>query len=461
MLRKFSMWTALVLTGCISLPGTFVHPPTVGAGEEDVLRLPHIVASRAQKRVEIEALTTDVKKNDILEFLLIANPSGHGYESLAVSEARPSDVKKALEFIGMKPGHGVDPEKLRFWPKGERVIVSVLLKSAPAGTRPIRAERLVMNERKNTPFSESGFVFTGSTMIDDLQNPGTQAFAADAREPNSIIANYNELESILDVPRQAPQNDVYRSQTANPDMMLPTNSPVTFVLEPEYKDGKQRVRNLALTVAPSSDGSAGLDNTLFTLTDLADNKALHESTGLNAILKTFTTLIEQGHDPFVTVQLADSLALGTAHDVCKLLSSIETDTGIRVDPPPNNHLYYRAFVPNERLRERKDRVAQPWELHLSEQDGKLSGKLVAIDQTWHEDRLQPDLTVKETPVANAEELTARLAEDAEALKKAGKEPRLNIILVFAPPAMTHARLMGFVGPALKTHPIVHVYLTGE
>ena len=472
MSQRLFPWLAAVLAGYISVSGIAV-PPVLGAGGGEFLRLPRVVANRMTKRIEIDARTTDVKKGDILEFLLIARPSGHSYESLAVTDAKPSDVQKALEFIGMEPGHGVDPRKLRFWPKGERVVVSLLLKNAPAGTKPIRAEKLVLNERTKEPIPESGFVFIGSQMIDEelfegrepgkkggtiTRKTGKKLFAADVREPNSIFANYNESDSIFDVPRLAPQNDVYRSRVANPNMMLPTNAPVTFIIEPEYKDGKKRVRNLALTAAPAAEGGTGLAGTVFTLTDSDTGKLLLEKSALNPVLKTFTTLVEQSHDPFVTLHLADSLTVRTAHQVCKLLSSVDTDTGIRMDPPPAGHLYYRAFIPNEKLRKREDRVVQPWELHLSMADGKLSGKLTAIEQIWHEDRLRPDLKAVETQVADAAALAAQLVKDAEERKKAEKSPRLAIILVFSPPTVTHARLMGFVGPALKTHPIIHVYL---
>lgn len=467
MLRKVFPFILAVVTGCLSVSSSSV-PTAIGAGEEDVLRLPHLVANRVAKRIEIDAITTEVKESDILEFLLISRPSGHAYESLAVSEVKPGDVQKALKFIGMEPGHGVNPAKLQFWPKGERAVVSVILKNAPEGTKPTRVERLVLNERTKAPIPDTGFVFIGSRMIPErefsghpklgtreVKETGKMLFAADAREPNSIIANYNESDSIFDVPRVAVKSDVYRSQVANPDTMLPTNAPVTFIIEPEYKDGKKRVKDMTLLVTPA--GSAALKDTVFTLANMADKKVVLDKSGLNSVLKTFTTLVEQGHDPFVTLQFADDLTVGTAHQICKLLSSIDTATGIRMDPPPAGHLYYRAFMPNEKLRERRNRVVQPWELHLTLADGKLTGKLVAIDQIWQENKLKPDLATKETVVADANALVAELKKDTEARKKAKKSPRLAIILVFSPVTVTHAQLINFVGPAQKTHPIIHIY----
>jgi hypothetical protein len=44
-------------------------------------------------------------------------------------------------------------------------------------------------------------------------------------------------------------------------------------------------------------------------------------------------------------------------------------------------------------------------------------------------------------------------------KQLDKEPtRMPVLLVFAPPSLTYGELRSFIGPALKTHPIVHVYL---
>jgi len=80
------------------------------------------------------AEATGLTEGTTLDFLLIGPSSGRGYEELAWSHARPSDVHKALEFIGMRPGQPFSPAKLRFWSKGERVRLTV---------GPIEADELI------------------------------------------------------------------------------------------------------------------------------------------------------------------------------------------------------------------------------------------------------------------------------------------------------------------------------
>ena len=55
-----------------------------------------------------------------------------------------------------------------------------------------------------------------------------------------MISFFNDPETVLDVPRRAPQQEVYDRHYPNPDYLLPTGQLVTIVLEPEYRDGVQR-----------------------------------------------------------------------------------------------------------------------------------------------------------------------------------------------------------------------------
>jgi hypothetical protein len=86
------------------------------AGNADVLVQSGVVADRKAKRVFVDVQTTGVEANKPIEFLAIADNSGHGYESFLMSFAAPSAVHRALEFIGMKPGRPINPAKLQFWP---------------------------------------------------------------------------------------------------------------------------------------------------------------------------------------------------------------------------------------------------------------------------------------------------------------------------------------------------------
>ena len=425
---------------------------------EKILKLPYLTANRITKRIEIEAYTTTIGEHDIVEFILIAEPSGHGYESLAMSKVKPSDVHKALVFIGMQAGTAVDPANLQFWPKGERVNVSIICKTSKNGDEPVRSEKFVLNERTGKPMNEVGFVFTGSRMLPDPENQEKKFYAADEREPNAIFSNYNEADSVFDIPCQAPKSDVYRSQVANPDGILPTNAPITIVIEPEYKDGKERIKDLTLTMFPKSATDSSNNKTLFKLVDNKDSSVLYEKAGLKDIAKSFTGFVENGHDPFVVASFDEKLTIEQINGFCQILASIETEQGIRIDPPPAGQLYYRAFMPNENNRNRANRIAQPWELHIDIKDGKVSGTLIAIEQEWHKDALRPNLSVKKYPIEDNLALKKKLDEDAAQREKEKKQIRMNVILVFTPKTLTHKQLMDFVRPIMPGKPIIHVYL---
>lgn len=405
-------------------------------GDADMLVLPGLLADRIRKQVLLQAEATGLKGGEIAEFFLIAENSGHDYESLAVSFAGPGDVHKALIFIGMQAGRPVNGDKLQFQPKGERVLMTFARHDTKDRAGPVRVEKMILDKQNNKSMRETGLVFTGSIMIDSVENPGTKVYAADIYGPKSIASNYNERKSVLDVPRQAPQSAVYNSQLVDPDFALPANCLLQVVIEPEYKDGKKRVMDIFL------DMNVKLDNMVFHM--------LGETFELNGVLEKFTSLLEKGHDPFVTLRFDDKLTLKTVREFCAVLSAMETEEGIRVEPPLAGHLYYKAFLPDEEFRNRAGRTAQPWELRLSVKAAGIAGILTQIEQVWTDDKIQPDLKITDYEVAGPKELRDKL-------DKIG--PGLPVIIVYAPPAVTHGQLIRFLAPVLPTHGTIHVFST--
>jgi hypothetical protein len=418
-------------------------------GRPDVLVLPGVLADRTARVVTVLAEATGLKRNEILEFFAIPASSGRDYESLTVALAKAHDVHRALEFIGMAPGRPVSYERLCFHPKGERVLVTLAGAGAGEPVGPLRLERCVLSRRTEQALPDTGLVFVGSYTTNAPGRPGERVYAADALGPNCIASNYNEPTTVLDVPRQAFQNEIYNYQVVHPDAVLPAGRLVELRMEPEYKDGKKRVVDLTLEAQPRpGTGGATLGECAFALKD-AQGRPQAAGPGLNDALEAFAALAGRGHDPFVTLVLDDALCLQAVHEICKVLRSVEGETGIRVEPPPAGQLYYKAFVPDEKWRERAARVSQPFELHLRARAGQLAATLVHIEQVWKPETVQPDLAVTNIPLAGAEALLPELERRPDALK---------VILVYAQPGVTHGQLMGWLKPALPTHGTVHVFL---
>ena len=215
-------------------------------GNSDLLALPGVLADRKSRRVHVYAQATGVGPQDIVEFLLIAANSGHDYEALATVFAKPSDIHRALTFIGLQPGRPVNAEKLCFWPKGERVIATVAGLPPGSAYGPFGFDTLLLDKVTGEPWIENGLVFVGSEYVDSPDNPAESVYAADIFGPNSIVSTYNEPTTVLDVPRQAPQSVVYGRQKLNSECLPPENVLLEIIVEPEKKDGKKRVVDLEL-----------------------------------------------------------------------------------------------------------------------------------------------------------------------------------------------------------------------
>ena len=159
-----------------------------GTNTDMLVRL-GLLANRKEKWVRIMAEATALLPTSQSEFFLITENSGHDYEAIAISFAKPSDVHFALEFIGMKAGRPVNMEKYCFWPKGERVIATVTWNAGKEMRA--RAESLVTNRKMGGPLPQDGFVFVGSVMRDPLDgSAGPKVYAADAFGPNCIASYF-------------------------------------------------------------------------------------------------------------------------------------------------------------------------------------------------------------------------------------------------------------------------------
>jgi len=440
---------------------TFREMQKKHAGNPDILVLPGLVADRSNKIVRIQAEATGMPSHLQTEFMLITEGSGHDYEALAVSFAKPSDIHKALEFIGLKPGRPVNPEKLASWPKGERVIVYFNW-TLPAGNAGItnangpfhvRGETLMIDRRNNgKPLPESGFVFTGSIRKPGRANTNVQVYAADEYSPNCIGSYFNDIETVLDVPRQAPQGYVYDYQYPNPAFVFATNQAVEITMEPEYRDGRERVKDLNLRISGSADAATNL------LWDLRgkDGKPAAGDTQIASVLAAFDRMVQDGCDPYVTVDFDNAIPLKTVHETCLLLAAIDRDGGIRIEPPPDGRLHYKAFTPREEMRNPANRIAEPWELKLVNMRGILSGELTLDDETYDGQNDTWSKFKREYPIHAPEDFN-------KAMLTAGKDGTPigpPGVFVFAPPNTPYGKLCELLPHHIPGRPTVyyHIYV---
>ena len=427
---------------------------TFGANP-DMRVKPGILANRKEKWIRVDAEASGLRSDYNCEFLMVAEKSGHAYESLLVSFAAPSDIHDALVFCGLKPGRPVDGNRFCLWPRGERAIVNVEWENGKRYSA--RGESLLVNRDLGGPLPKDGFVFAGSVMRTPPGNPtGEKVYAADSFEPCSIVSFYNDAETVMDVPRMAGQGKVYAVQFPNPEYPFRTGQLVRVTFEPEHKDGRTRVADLTLRVGPRESGKpvAGLPDVAASLIGPAGTN-LMAGARLQDTLPVFQGLAEQGRDAFVRVEFDGDLPLPVVHDIAVFLEAVDTEKGIRVEPPPAGHPFYRAFIPTESLRDRASRGIQPWELRLTEKDGKLGGTMTLIEDKLNKDTYEWSTETRHFDAATPDAIRTTLNM---------KQPETELLVgpqflfIFAPKKTLYKELLPFVSASLETRPYIHVYL---
>lgn len=421
--------------------------------DTNMLVLSGLLANRNEKWVKVQAEAVGIRPDTPCEFMLIAEASGHDYESLMISLAKPSAIHEALSFIGMKPGRPVDGARYCFWPKGERVVATVEWDNGKHFK--VRGESLIVNRSMRGPLPETGFVFVGSAFKDaPNDSTGTKVYAADVFGPNSIVSYFNDFETVLDIPRVASQGSMYDLQRPNPDYSFATGQMVNVTFEPEHKDGKKRIADMVLSVTPPAQAQVmALSNVVARLTD--SDGIILSSNSLASAMMIFEKTVKDGRDPFVRVDFGGELPLPVVRDICKFLDAIDTDKGIRIEPPPDGHAYYRAFVPDETLRDRANRAVQPWEFKLISTGGTNTGTLTLIedklDAATRKWATETRHFAASTPDAVRKTLEMKTEDGAQ---RAGPA----YVFIFAPESMRYKDVAPFISACIETRPYIHVYL---
>lgn len=415
----------------------------------DKLVLPGLLADRRARRVDVLVECTGLSANETVEFLLIDQGGSHGYEAMLWSMARPSDVDRALEFIGLRRGAAVNPAVPRVWSDGDRVQLTV----HPPDGKSFPIEQLILDIQTEKTLPEEGFVFAGSVTVPSGDGREPAAYAADVYDPRSLVSIYNEATSVLDVPRRVDKGEAYGRQVVNPDRVFAGGTLLTVVMTPARIPGAPDAPSLRLHLdaAPKSTG------VVCRLTG-RDDKLMLESADLMAVLEKIVPANPGAIAPFLDLSLGEHLPLPHAQKAAALLAALEPLGVVRVRPPPRDHLYHRAFAPDPEWREPAGRPSQPWELHLVHEKRAVSATLVRHDPRDEPAAAAPAFTRLSVPLTGPDELRAKLHAETEKRLRAGEPLLPGVLFVFAAPDVTYGEMMAFVRPVQGTHGTIYVFL---
>ena len=397
-------------------------------------------ADREKGTVEVDAFTTGTQTNSICEFYLITLNSGHDYEAVFQTHAFASDIVRAFEFLGVPAGRPVDYPKMRYWSAGERIAATASVAGGPA----VPLGSLAADAATGKPFDAQEFIYLGGTRLAD------GSLDVDSQGPGSIVPDYNEPQSVFDIPAKAPQSVVYTKTVLSTNAAFEAFLPAVVTFAPEKRKAPLSARRVA-----NDELLFHGDGFRYCTPRAPDchETLLPPGTPPADLVKRLSERVrDEKRDVYLSFQWTPAVTLGALKNAATLLRSLDKDeTGIRVDAPPAGFPYYQFILPNEEWRDREKRLSQPCELRFAKgEDGAVSATLVAIAENWEGESLKPVLTAEEIALDGPLALPGLLKE---------KTPRqLPVVLVFAPSDLAWGDLAPWLGPIVADYPGIRLFL---
>ncbi len=416
------------------------------ANNPDILLLPGIIADKKTEIVTVQAEATGLGDGEIAEFMIVSSASGHGYESLLWVHAKPSDLDKAMRFIGLRPGAPFNPRKLRFQAKGDRVKVCIEMNDHEG----IRVENLILDSETDEPSKEEGFVFGGSFRTDKGE------YGADVYEPHSIVSMFNTPVTVLDVPREANQQEVYETNIVNGDYVLKPNQLVTLTFEKDTENGTNtEAEELTLTVNTQKNVPA-TDSALFILTD-KNGKKVNKDTTFKGVIDSFMNATKAGKSIYLSLKFAPDLSISDAKKVASIILLLEMNGAVTIEPPEDTQIYYRAFIPNGEWKDYKNRFRQPWELHLTKEENNVKGNMIRHEAKWVHGNEKPEFKTVTYNISSGEQLREKLDTYKPPKDNEISYGTLNVLLLYADDSITCGEILSYISPVKKTHGTIHIF----
>lgn len=197
-----------------------------------------VVVDEAKRTVSIDAKVAPRKVLDqVYPIELVAgwpHPRGKKAHEIVVSiDVNPSEVHKALEKLGLKPGKPAKGEGAKA--EGPVVNVFVEVPDAAGGTRRQPLEKILWDPKTKKPPPKMTFIFTGSVMTAvDPAKPDDKKYGADIT--GSLICLFPVTDEVVLQTAWTMKEEKFLKLDVNPDALPKEGTPVKLVIEvPEKK----------------------------------------------------------------------------------------------------------------------------------------------------------------------------------------------------------------------------------
>lgn len=336
-----------------------------------------VFADRTSRSVTFLAEATGLKKGETVEFFAIGPESDRAYESYCVTVAKPSDIASALESTGVPKGRAVNESEACFWPQGECVSLTV----KPVGGKACGLADLVA-EAKSTNAAVAANAPAGGILSRPLVFTGGSR-GADLRPPCAVFSMYTYGQSQFLLDGRYGQSAVYGLFTAKAE-----HAPGTLLEVTVAWDGVKRAEERTIEVTSTADIAA-------LAADLRDACA--------------------GKRVYGRLAFADDVPLVRASSAAEVFRELdgapaaENGFELRMNGCAKGQFYYGAYLPDEKWRNRRGRLFQPFEVCVHH-GGDGVGTFTFVEEDWSGPGSEPRLKPIEKPLKSFDEIPAFITD---------------------------------------------------
>lgn len=195
---------------------------------------PGITVDAAKKSVSIDAKVAPrklAKYDQIYPIEVIAcwpDPKGKkAHETVLTIDVKPSDVHKALEAVGLKPGKPARGEKAEAVGPEVKVFLEV---PDGGGTKKLGIHRFLLDPKTKQPFPKDvKFRFTGSVMSKPDPTKADETYGADLT--GTLIAVYPVTDETVCQTSLTMKDSEYVKLEVDPATMPKEGTPVKLIIE--------------------------------------------------------------------------------------------------------------------------------------------------------------------------------------------------------------------------------------
>jgi hypothetical protein len=217
--------TVLLLVALAALAAPAQDRSPAGIAVDKEKRTVSIDAKVAQRKLPHLAEVYPIEV--IATFPFREGVKGKAHETVVVTEAKPSDVHKALESLGLKPGKPARGEGASA--EGPEVNLFVEVPQPGGTTRRLTLDKVLIDPKTRKPMPKVKWKFTGSAMTEAAPGKPEKVYGADVT--GTLMSVFPVTDETVIQSSLTMKEEKYLKLEVNKDVLPKEGEPVKLVIE--------------------------------------------------------------------------------------------------------------------------------------------------------------------------------------------------------------------------------------